>query len=148
MEYRHTQFGTVIVGIMGTAVIVVAFHFLASGSVHPAETVVATLLLVTMSLFPSLTVAIQGGALRCSFGVGLIRKEIKLSDIKDVYPVTNPWIVGWGIRWVPGQYWMWNVSGLQAVELTLKTGKRFRIGTDEPDALSRAIQVNKSTAHV
>jgi len=40
---------------------------------------------------------------------------------------------------------LWNVTGLQAVELTLTHGKKFRIGTDEPDALVRAIQINKTT---
>ena len=147
MEYRHTQFGTVIVGIMGSAVVGVLMHFLVAGSVHPVEIIVAILLLVTMSLFPSLTVAINGDALRCSFGAGFIRREIQIADINEAQPVTNPWIVGWGIRWVPGQYWMWNVSGLQAVELVLKNGQRFRIGTDEPDVLVRAIQLKRMTLH-
>ena len=47
---------------------------------------------------------------------------------------------------MPGQYWLWNVSGLQAVELVLNNGKRFRIGTDEPENLVNAIQINKSSA--
>jgi hypothetical protein len=29
----------------------------------------------------------------------------------------------------------WNVSGLDAVELTLVSDRRFRIGTDEPEQL-------------
>ena len=36
--------------------------------------------------------------------------------------------------------WMYNVSGLDAVEIELKGGGRFRIGTDEPDELVRAIR--------
>ena len=51
----------------------------------------------------------------------------------------NPWYVGWGIRLGPG-YWLWNVSGLSAVELVLADDRRFRVGTDEPEALSRAIE--------
>jgi hypothetical protein len=47
---------------------------------------------------------------------------------------------------MPGQYWLWNVSGYQAVELTLNNGKRFRLGSDEPEALVNALQVNKSSA--
>ena len=30
---------------------------------------------------------------------------------------------------------MWNISGLDAVELTYTNGKKFRIGTDQPQAL-------------
>jgi hypothetical protein len=47
---------------------------------------------------------------------------------------------------MPGQYWLWNVSGLNAIELTLKNSKRFRIGTDEPEKLVDAIKVNKGMA--
>jgi hypothetical protein len=41
---------------------------------------------------------------------------------------------------MPGQYWLWNVSGMGAVELQLKNGSRFRIGTDEPETLARAVE--------
>jgi len=44
------------------------------------------------------------------------------------------WLVGWGIRWT-GSGWLFNVSGLDAVELSLKSGRRFRIGTDDPRGL-------------
>ena len=46
---------------------------------------------------------------------------------------------GWGIRLIPNG-WLWNVSGLGAVELSLVNGQRFRIGTDEPEQLATAIQ--------
>jgi hypothetical protein len=40
---------------------------------------------------------------------------------------------------------MYNVSGFDAVQLQLASGKRFRIGTDEPvqlkSAIDRAIRV-------
>ncbi|MDI6766999.1 MAG: hypothetical protein QME52_09275 [Bacteroidota bacterium] len=145
MEYHHTQYGTVIILAVGIVIAAILVHFLVSGSIPPTEAGVAILLLITLFLFASLTVEINHGSVVCSFGPGLIRKEIKLSDITDVRPVTNSWFAGWGIRWMPGQYMLWNVSGFQAVELTLTNGKRFRIGTDEPDSLVRAIQINKIT---
>ncbi len=91
-------------------------------------------------MFSSLTVAIEK-TLTCRFGVGLIRKTIPLSDVDHVRAVLNSWLVGWGIRWIPGRYWVWNVSGLRAVELIMKDGTRFRIGTDEPEALVQAIEL-------
>jgi len=36
---------------------------------------------------------------------------------------------------------VWNISGLDAVELTYCDGKKFRIGTDEPEALLEALKV-------
>ncbi len=50
----------------------------------------------------------------------------------------NRWYYGWGIRLTP-QGWLWNVAGLDAVELTFSNGKKFRIGTDEPGKLLEAL---------
>jgi hypothetical protein len=36
--------------------------------------------------------------------------------------------------------WIYTVSGFDAVEITLKNGAIFRIGTDEPKALEQSIQ--------
>jgi hypothetical protein len=145
VEYRHTQFGTVIVSLMGAPVFAISVHFLVAGSIGTAEAILAVMLLVTLFLFPSLTVTITDGTLTCSYGTGLIRKRIELSNIREARSVNNRWIVGWGIRWVPGQYWMWNVSGLQAVELNFNNGRRFRVGTDEPEILVRAIQLQNTS---
>jgi hypothetical protein len=35
---------------------------------------------------------------------------------------------------------LYNVSGTDAVEIELRSGRRFRIGTDEPKVLAQAIQ--------
>jgi hypothetical protein len=99
--------------------------------------------IAALVLFYALTVEIKNNTITCRFGIGLIQKSISLSEIQAVKAVQNPWYAGWGIRCIPGQYWLWNVSGFEAVELTMKDGKRFRIGTDEPDALVHAIESNK-----
>jgi hypothetical protein len=52
-------------------------------------------------------------------------------------------VVGWGIRRGPG-FRLDNVSGLDAVELRLKSGEVRRIGTDDPLALAAAL---KPAAH-
>jgi hypothetical protein len=83
---------------------------------------------------------VRDGGLTCFFGPGMIRKRIALADIREAQAVHNPWIAGWGIRWMPSRYWLWNVSGRDAVELTLANGNKFRIGTDEPEKLVEAIQ--------
>ncbi len=142
MEYDHTQIGTVtIAGLMTPLIAVLVLPFWIP---IPPEVVIIALLVLGFSLFVfgTLTVTVGSGMLVCKFGLGLIRKEIPLSDIADARPVRNPWFVGWGIRWIPGRCWVWNVSGFQAVELMLKNDKRFRIGTDEPDVLARAIELN------
>jgi hypothetical protein len=99
-----------------------------------------------MAAFLSLTVEIDGATLTVKFGPGLIRKRIPIAEIERATAVKNPWFIGWGIRWYPGHCWVWNISGLQAVELDLKGGRKFRIGTDEPAALVEAITIARSLA--
>jgi hypothetical protein len=96
-------------------------------------------------LFYVLTIEINNGILICTFGIGLIQKRIPLSEIRQAKAVNNPWYGGWGIHWIIGESWLWNVSGMRGVELTFQGGHRLRIGTDEPEALVRAIETSKAS---
>jgi len=45
----------------------------------------------------------------------------------------NHWYYEWGIRgWLWPKMRIYNVSGFDAVEIKVKNGKTYRIGTDEP----------------
>lgn len=146
MTYRHTQTGTIIIGaVVGMAFIALLVLVPATGPLSLPALALLAIAGAVLATFSSLTVEIEKNTLTCRFGVGLIQRSIPLSEVDHVSAVVNPWFVGWGIRWIPGSYWVWNVSGFQAVELTLKDGRRFRIGTDEPEALVRAIEMAKST---
>jgi hypothetical protein len=143
MDYRHTQPGWVTVpAILAGVLVLFSIPGRETGSLN--HLIALGLLLVLLGTFVSLTVQVRDGFLRCHFGPGLIRRQFLLSDIEDARSVRNPWYSGWGIRWRPGQYVLWNVSGRKAVELVFKDGKRFRVGTDEPDDLVQAIQTNKT----
>ena len=72
------------------------------------------------------------------FGIGLIRKRIPLAEIVEVRPVRNSWLYGWGIHRTP-HGWLYNVSGWEAVEITLTSGKHLRLGTDEPQRLMQVL---------
>jgi len=72
------------------------------------------------------------------FGPGLIRRRIPLRRIREVRVVRTPWYYGWGIRLTPTG-WLWNVSGLDGVEVQFDDGHRFRVGSDEPNRLSEAL---------
>jgi len=100
--------------------------------------IVAFFLGLTTFLFASLTVEVDEEFLTARFGPGLIRKTIPLRTIAAYQPVRNHWYFGWGIRKVPNG-WMYNVSGLDAVELGLQDGSIFRVGTDDPQGLIEAI---------
>jgi hypothetical protein len=101
---------------------------------------VLAILLLCLFLFWSLTVEVRRGQVQARFGSGLIRRTVQLADIQEARVVRNPWYAGWGIRLIPRGV-IYNVSGFGAVELELSNGRRFRIGTDEPQALLEAIQL-------
>jgi hypothetical protein len=91
-------------------------------------------------LFASLTVSVEGRCLAWHFGPGHLKRSVALDEICEAVPVTNPWYFGWGVHLTPFG-WLYNVSGFEAVEVRLKSGKRFRLGSDEPTRLAAAIRV-------
>jgi hypothetical protein len=137
VPYRHTQVGYLMISVLGLCAVGLWLS-VAFGSAPNVMGVAVAVLALCLLLFPTLTAVVLRDRLQCFFGIGLIRREIALRDIAAVSVVRNPWIYGWGLRLIPGG-WLWNVSGLDAVELRLHSGKLFRIGTDEPDVLRDAI---------
>jgi hypothetical protein len=136
--YRHTQRGTLVLALVGLAILVVIAVVAAAGF-HPVTVAVVVLLGALAILFGSLTVEVTGQALSLRFGPGPIGRGFPLSEIRDARVVRNRWYYGWGIRWTP-RGWLFNVSGLDAVEIEMRDGRRYRIGTDEPEALRAAIE--------
>jgi len=137
VSYRHTQVGYFLIGALGAGAALISASLVFGNGPHALVFAVGGLGLCLL-LFPTLTAVVQGDTLCCFFGLGLIRRQIPVREILSVSVVKNPWIYGWGLRSIPGG-WLWNVSGSEAVELRLRDGKRFRIGTDEASVLREAI---------
>jgi hypothetical protein len=142
--YRHTQIGYVMIGGLGLGSLLV-FVVPHVPALHVIMLANSALLLLCLALFPTLTAIVEQGTLSCYFGVGVIHRSIAIADIESVSVVRNEGITGWGLRKLPDG-WLWNVSGFRAVELRFRDGRRFRIGSDEPEALCAALQ--QQMAHV
>jgi hypothetical protein len=108
---------------------------------------VAVLLIISAVLFSSLTVEVGEGVLRFHFGPGFWRKRFPLADIAAADAARSSWWEGYGIRITP-RGMLYNISGKDAVRITLRSGKSFRIGTDEPEALLQTLRkaINHGTA--
>jgi hypothetical protein len=104
---------------------------------------VAVLLVISGVLFSSLTVEISDGELRFHFGPGIWRKRFALTEVADADVTRSSWWEGWGIRITP-RGMLYNVSGTDAVEIKLRSGQCFRIGTDEPEVLAQAVRLSIS----
>jgi hypothetical protein len=136
--YRHTQIGTMILLVM-IVIIVLTIMVIVRTAPNPVVVAVLGVLLLVSAMFASLTVTVTTEAVRIRFGPGPIGKSFPLAEIHSARAVRNHWVYGWGIRLTP-HGWLFNVSGLDAVELTMSDGKRYRVGTDQPRELLTAIQ--------
>ena len=148
MNYKHTQFSYLML-IVTLAVLLLFAWLYMTASAEPvstdsgpnfAITSIMALILFILASFVTLQVIIDGEYLRIKFGFGIFQKKFSLNDIMSVKTVKNHWYYGWGIRiWLWPKMWIYNVSGFDAVEIKLKNGKTYRIGTDEPQKLEQTI---------
>lgn len=136
--YKHTQIGYLLIAALGAATLMIGYLTVATNF-----SLEAILLLVFMTLclalFATLTVEVNDRAINIRFGMGVIRKRVPLEDVQAYRAVKNPWYYGWGIHVIPGG-WIFNVSGSESIELEMKNGRKYRIGTDDVQGLANAIK--------
>jgi hypothetical protein len=135
--YSHDQFGSLVVALIVPFALFMAVVLASAGlgSVLLSVWLVSFVLLV---LFYRLSVEVTREHLRFRFGIGLIGRTFDVAEIVAASAVRNKWYYGWGIRLTP-HGWLYNVSGFDAVEVQMRSGKKYRIGTDEPEALAGAL---------
>lgn len=137
MRYHHTQVGYLTIIVFAIALFLIT-AIMAMNVFSWIAFTVLIILGICLLLFSTLTVIIRDEVLEIRFGPGLIRKKLHLKDIESCQVVRNPWYYGWGIHLTP-HGWLYNVSGFSAVEIRLKSGKKYRVGTDVPHELEKAI---------
>jgi hypothetical protein len=137
-RYEHSQVGYVITTGIVAAMVAIGIILANIGSNWIAIAVLVVLAVVLV-LFHSLRVVISEEELVVQFGPGTIRKRFKLNEIESCQAVRIPWYWGWGIRSTP-QGMVFRVSGFDAVQIRLVTGKEYVVGTDVPQELEQAIR--------
>lgn len=146
--YKHTQIGYLTIFI--TLVVTTFFIWIYTTALAETPSVdsgpnlavsaVMLLIIFTLVSFTTLTTSIDKDYIQVKFSYGIYVKKFELSQIASVKIVKNHWYYGWGIRfWLRPRMCIYNVSGFDAVELTMKDGKIYRIGTDAPSELEAAI---------
>ncbi len=142
MHYRHTQLGYwMAAAMLGLAAIIASrMQSLTTFGVMCLVTTLAS------ALFGTLTVIVDETSVHVRFGpVSLLRECIAVADVTHARAVRNSPLNGWGMRYIRHGR-LWNVWGLDAVELQLRNGTRFRVGTDEPQALLGALRARGISA--
>jgi len=128
-RYEHTQIGHVIIWPLLAIILIAGGGFIESSAHREPPVVVSIILLVCLVLFNKLRITIDDETLQASFGCE---------------PVRIRWWYGWGIHLTP-YGWLYNASGFDAVAITLRDGRNFALGTDDPHGLVDAIRRYTST---
>jgi hypothetical protein len=134
-QYRHSQLGYLMI-ICGLITIASGAIIFACGLRPLWIPIVAIGVFILVSGY-KLTVEIKDGVLKLWFGPGIFWKTIPLEQIAYCEPFKGVFC-GWGIRYT-GDGWLYNVSGMKAVTVVLKSGKKIHIGTDELSQLVAAV---------
>ena len=152
-SYKHTQIGYLILFVTLAVLVLFAWLQITARAETPsydsgtnfAITAIMALILFILASFSTLTVVIDGQFLKIRFGWGIFRKKFPLSEITSATAVKNHWYYGWGVRiWFWPYMLIYNVSGLNAVEIVMANGNMYRIGTDVPDELESALRMAMS----
>jgi len=133
-SYQHTQNATELVVVMALISLVSAV----AAVLLPWCLITTVLTAFAAWLFRSLTVEITDTELRWWFGPGWVAKRVALSEIASARVVRTSFPEGWGIHYSRFG-WLYNVQGFGAVAISLRNGKRFCLGSDEPEALASAL---------
>ena len=146
MSYRQTQTSLLPV-FTSIALLIAAAFALALLDDSVIRWLVAGLLVLAAALvvaLSSLTVIVESGWIAARFRFGWPERRIDLHRVAVARTVRNRWWYGLGIRKIP-RGWMYNVWGLDAVELDLDADRVFRIGTADADRLLAAVEAERST---
>jgi hypothetical protein len=142
--YKHTQIGYLILSVLCAVLIffIWLYGVITAETSIPAFAIgVMVFVIFILASFGTLTVSVDGQYVTIKFGYGVFRKRFSVSEVVSVERVKNHWYYGWGIKvWFWPYMWIFNVSGFDAVEVIMKNGKIYRIGTDEPNELETAIK--------
>lgn len=143
--YSHTQVGYVMLVLPALGMFCATFWMVYLGfSWIGFFTLVV--LDVSLILFSTLTVEIGEGVLDVKIGAGILHKKFNLSDVRDCFIPSSLFHPSIGERLMP-EGWLYNLSGTHAVELKMKNGKYYRIGTDAPSVLAEQIRASLTAKH-
>ena len=148
-SYKHTQIGYLMIVVTLVVLVLFAWIQITARAEPPsydsganfAITAIMALILFILASFSTLAVTLDDNYLQIKFGYGIFRKKFSLGEITSAKIVKNHWYYGWGIKlWLWPKMWIYNVSGFDAVEIIMRNGRIYRIGTDVPSELETAIK--------
>lgn len=142
MNYSHTQKSPLswLLLLLGGAMAAGAWEV----RLEPVPAVIllstAVLMIVLSAMFWSLTVCDGGECLVVRFGpLPAFGTRIPYAAIQAVKRGQSSVIDGWGVHFIPGRGWTFNLWGFDCVELTVG-GKTTRVGSNDAERLTEFLR--------
>ncbi|MEI7597243.1 MAG: hypothetical protein WCK02_15955 [Bacteroidota bacterium] len=135
MKYQEKQIGwfSIIFIVLSIWLNIAFVYQLGDNPLKQLETNLLTILFgILFLLFYQMKTEIDDEKIKIMFGIGIIRKTVKLNTITHAECVRNKWYNGIGIRMLQNG-WLYNIHGMDAIELNYRNSKNIiRIGTQKP----------------
>ena len=143
MKYTEKQIGwIVIVPILGILVLLFMSYINQWGNnpiSYSGLLIISLIFIISLLLFFQMKTSVNSQKIQISYGIGLIKKTIRINEIENIIIVRNKWYYGIGIRMLKNG-WLYNIQGLNAIELKMKNSKSIiRIGTADGKKLKKEI---------
>lgn len=136
--YTHTQRGRVLLIVMLLPMVVCFLGAVSIPAQHNTLMSIGVVIALLAAVFSSLTVQVSDRFLHWNFGFGLVHKQVALAQIQHVEGIRTGVLDGWGIHYTK-RGWLYNVSGFDAIAVTLQNGKQFVLGSNDVANLSKAL---------
>ncbi len=147
-HYSHTQVSPVRYGLLAVIVASVAagWNWRADFWVWFAMLCIIGLSIFLLLTMTTLTVEDEEETLWVHFGpLPLFSTWIRFDEIQEFQATRSRIVDGWGIHFIPGRGWTWNLWGLECVELQLH-GSPLRLGTNDSANLADYLKTRKQDA--
>jgi len=142
MSYDHVQYGRWHYIFWLVAVVLLVGGWTAGErQVLLLNLAIAGMFLLISLMMASLRVRDDSDHLSLCFGpLPVFRRQIPYAEMQSVEADRSRLIDGWGIHYIFGRGWTYNLWGFDCVKLTLQSGKIIRIGTDDRAGLLAFLQ--------
>jgi hypothetical protein len=141
MTYDHIQRSPMYLIVLAPAVVLVCVGLLVPATPWALFAGLAALLFLSAFCFQYERVRDEGDSLAIRYGpIPTFRKRIAYSQITAVEAGRSSWLDGWGIHYMPGRGWIFNLWGFSCVVVHLGK-KTVRIGTDDATGLAQLLKM-------
>jgi len=140
--HRQTSYRAMLLILPIAAVVGSSVYFASSQGKPPPlfiPVIAIAIVVIAAAIFSTLIIEVTDDAIAVGFLFGAMRRRVARGEIMRAERCSIPWWYGTGVKYglKATSYLAWPGP---AVELTLKSGRALRIGTDDPDGLLVALK--------